>query len=241
MISTMLRLDNLDITSEAEVDVNTSGAEDSIQALKDSTSDASDILQDAQTDIQDLSTSLGTTNDSIGSTDNAITRLQRKYGANPKQLTTRVSLSNYNTVIQQLNNISKIISSINKGGGVTVNANSSSNGSGFLGRTTDVQAFASGGYISAGDLFVMNEKEPEILGQINGRSAVANQMEIGDAIFRYMDSHDSRSGSGLSAESIATAVVSACKSAGLGAVYLDGKQLAQSIRKESKRIGHSAV
>lgn len=104
-----------------------------------------------------------------------------------------------------------------------------------------VGAFASGGFVNSGDLFVANERGAEMVGSIGGKSAVANQAEIGDAIFKYMDKHDRQSGGGMNTAGLANAIVSALKSAGLGAVYLDGKQLAQSIRNESHRVGRSVV
>lgn len=45
-----------------------------------------------------------------------------------------------------------------------------------------IDLFADGGFPDRGDMFVMNEKEPEFLGSINGRTAVANNDQIVDAI-----------------------------------------------------------
>lgn len=42
--------------------------------------------------------------------------------------------------------------------------------------------YASGGYPEAGELFIMNEQTPEMLGTIGGRTAVANNQQIASAI-----------------------------------------------------------
>ena len=103
--------------------------------------------------------------------------------------------------------------------------------------------FASGGYPKAGSLYLADENGvgSELIGQIGNRHAVANNEQIGDAIFRYMDAHDAQSGGGVSPDALANAVVRALRSAGVGAVYLDGKMLSQSINRESRRIGRPAV
>jgi hypothetical protein len=47
-----------------------------------------------------------------------------------------------------------------------------------------IDGFANGGLPSVGQLFIANEKGPELLGQIGGQSFVANQKQIGDFIER---------------------------------------------------------
>ena len=41
---------------------------------------------------------------------------------------------------------------------------------------------AEGGFVGTGDLFIANEAGPELIGSINGRTAVANQDQIIDGI-----------------------------------------------------------
>ena len=43
---------------------------------------------------------------------------------------------------------------------------------------------ANGGFVGSGDLFVANEAGPELIGSINGRTAVANQEQIIEGIQR---------------------------------------------------------
>ena len=45
-----------------------------------------------------------------------------------------------------------------------------------------LRGYASGGYVGNGDLFVANERGPELVGSINGRTAVANNDMITNAI-----------------------------------------------------------
>ena len=47
-----------------------------------------------------------------------------------------------------------------------------------------ISGFADGGLPSVGQLFIANEKGPELLGQIGGQSFVANQKQIGEFIDR---------------------------------------------------------
>ena len=79
-----------------------------------------------------------------------------------------------------------------------------------------------------------------MVGRIGNRAAVANQDQIGDAIFKYMDAH-SDANSASNAEEIASAVAAALKAAGIGAVYLDGRMISQSINRESQRTGRPAI
>lgn len=102
-----------------------------------------------------------------------------------------------------------------------------------------ISFYAKGGFPSVGELFVANEAGPEMVGRIGNRSAVANQEQIGDAIFKYMDQHGS--GKAMDPNVLAGAIVGALKSAGVGAVYLDGKMLANSINREARRSGKPAI
>lgn len=56
-----------------------------------------------------------------------------------------------------------------------------------IGQGTDteiipVQKFATGGFPETGQLFIANEAGPEMVGRMNGRSAVANSDQITDGI-----------------------------------------------------------
>jgi len=63
-------------------------------------------------------------------------------------------------------------------------------------RFINAVAYANGGMsIPRGDLFIANEAGAELVGTLNGKTAVANQQEIGDAIFKYMDKYSSGNGS----------------------------------------------
>lgn len=103
-----------------------------------------------------------------------------------------------------------------------------------------IAKYAQGGFPKSGDLFIANEDdEQEMVGRIGNRSAVANQDQIGDAIFQYMDAHDKRSGDDT--EALAGAIVRGMKQAGIGAVYLDGRMIANSINRETQRTGKPAI
>lgn len=102
--------------------------------------------------------------------------------------------------------------------------------------------FASGGYPESGELFIANENgRQEMVGRIGNRAAVANQDQIGDAIFRYMDEHDREGGDGPTADEIGAAVASALKRAGIGSVYLDGRDMARAINRGSKQAGRPLI
>ena len=102
-----------------------------------------------------------------------------------------------------------------------------------------ISFYAQGGFPNAGELFVANESGPEMIGRIGNRPAVANQEQIGDAIFKYMDQHST--GNEMDPNVLAGAIVGALKSAGIGAVYLDGKMLSNSINREARRSGKPAI
>lgn len=99
-----------------------------------------------------------------------------------------------------------------------------------------ISIYAAGGFPDVGEIFVANEAGPELVGRIGNKPAVANQEQIGDAIFRYMDAHEQQGGS-MNYDSLANAMVRAMKSAGLGALYLDGRQIKQSLNREAQRSG----
>nr|DAW29058.1 MAG TPA: minor tail protein [Caudoviricetes sp.] len=100
-----------------------------------------------------------------------------------------------------------------------------------------VSKYANGGMVTAGDLFIANENGAEMVGRIGSQPAVANQEQIGDAIFRYMDAYGQSSGSSLTAEQLSSAFITAIRATGLGVVNLDGRALKQSLVLEAQRSG----
>nr|DAH66766.1 MAG TPA: minor tail protein [Caudoviricetes sp.] len=100
-----------------------------------------------------------------------------------------------------------------------------------------VSKYANGGMVTAGDLFIANENGAEMVGRIGSQPAVANQEQIGDAIFRYMDAYGQSSGSSLTAEQLSSAFITAIRVTGLGVVNLDGRALKQSLVLEAQRSG----
>lgn len=107
--------------------------------------------------------------------------------------------------------------------------------------TPTIKLYAKGGFPDAGELFMANENGvQELVGRVGNKPAVANQDQIGDAIFKYMDAHSEANG-GTDYNAMANALVGAMKTAGLGALYLDGKMLKASLNKEAQRSGRPAL
>ena len=106
-------------------------------------------------------------------------------------------------------------------------------------KSFDFSLKAKGGYVKNGEMFIANEAGAEMVGRIGHKSAVANESQIGDAIFKYMDAHSE--GDGVNEESLARAIVSGLKQAGIGSVYLNGRDMANAINAETKRTGKSAI
>ena len=110
-----------------------------------------------------------------------------------------------------------------------------------IGNLLKFSQFAQGGFPKSGELFMANENgRQELVGRIGNQPAVANQDQIGEAIFRYMDAHSAQSND-VNSDDLASAVVRGLKAAGVGAVYLDGKQLSSSINRETQRSGKPAI
>ena len=104
------------------------------------------------------------------------------------------------------------------------------NGYTFTVPKMNVDWYAKGGFPNAGDLFIANENGAEMVGSMNGRTAVANQQEITDGI----------------REGVYDAMVSALGNGRLNAnVYLDGKQISgtvvSNINSETRRTGSSPL
>ena len=102
--------------------------------------------------------------------------------------------------------------------------------------------FAQGGFPKSGELFMANENgRQELVGRIGSQPAVANQDQIGDAIFRYMDAHSAQRGGGFTADELASAIVRGMKAAGLGTARIGVKQVTTAINQETQRSGKPAI
>lgn len=98
-----------------------------------------------------------------------------------------------------------------------------------------VAKYAKGGLPPTGSVFVAGEKGPELVGMIGNKTAVVNDRQIADTVAAQMENNP------LDETRLAAAIVSALRTAGMGAVYLDGRQLANSINAETRRIGRPAI
>ena len=91
--------------------------------------------------------------------------------------------------------------------------------------------FAGGGYVGAGQMFIAREAGAEMVGNIGGRTAVANNDQITTAITNAI------------APAIYDAVMSAMRASGGGGgsqdinLYLDGKQLTHSVETRQRETG----
>lgn len=172
----------------------------------------------------------------------------------PAEKTIAINIANYTTIIRNLNNIREKITSLSsKTINLKVKAGLTTGAKTFLKAITRIDAtltqkvnavlnasqFAGGGYPRSGELFIANEAGAEMVGRIGNRTAVANQDQIGDAIFKYMDAHGDSSG--MDEERLAMAIVSAMRAAGLGTVNIDGRMIAQAINRENQRRGKPSI
>lgn len=184
----------------------------------------------------------------------AITTFKSRVNGEMKTATTTMG-TQLDTLKRKVNNLKDAIKNIkNATASIKVNAGLSSGARRFLESLQNLDTyaysrihpvlkysqFAAGGYPQQGEMFIANEAGPELVGKIGNRTAVANEEQIGDAIFQYMDEYGGQSG-GINYDAMAAAMVSALRSAGLGSVYLDGRMLAQSINRESARSGRPAI
>lgn len=186
----------------------------------------------------------------------SVESLKTSISSIPDSKTISLTLANQSTVISKLNNIKKTISgisgktiSIQVKAGLTNGAKSflttlkgltSGSTAASISKLLTLSQFASGGFPKSGDIFVANENgQQELVGRIGTQPAVANQDQIGDAIFRYMDEHSQNSG--VNTDELASAIVRGIKASGLGVVKLDGKTISGSINRETQRSGKPAI
>lgn len=117
-----------------------------------------------------------------------------------------------------------------------------------------IPQYAGGTTNAHGSLFMAGEAGPEIVGHVGGRTEILNQSQlasvmyssiisamapVASAIVRATDNNVSEGGMDYNA--LADAMVTAMQRAGVGSVYLDGRQLAQSINRETQRRGVPAI
>lgn len=100
-------------------------------------------------------------------------------------------------------------------------------GGGTLGFTSipTIPLLASGGYVDEGQMFIAREAGPEMVGTMNGRTAVANNDQIVEGISQGVYSAVL---SAMSQSSNNTASVN---------VYLDGKQITAAVEKRQRERG----
>lgn len=176
----------------------------------------------------------------------------------PSEVIFKITFSNYDDIIKKIDNLKKKISSVGGASArITVRAGLSQGAKNFLNSLKLIDSsvqnrvdnliaaseFRNGGFPAAGSLYWANENGigSELIGQIGNQHAVANSDQIGDVLLRYMENNDNNSNDGLTADAIGAAVAAYIKGTGLGAVYLDGKMLAHSINRETRRSGRPAI
>lgn len=196
--------------------------------------------------------------DSANSAKDAAESLKSSIANIPESKNIKISLGNTTSINNKLTTIKKKIDGINgKTISIKVKAGLTSGAKSFLNTLKGVSSgstaasinnllklsqFANGGFPRSGELFMANENgKQELVGRIGSQPAVANQDQIGDAIFRYMDAHSAQSGGGISTDELASAIVRGIKASGLGVVKLDGKTISKSINNETQRSGKPAI
>ena len=93
-----------------------------------------------------------------------------------------------------------------------------------------VETKANGGFVGAGQMFIAREAGPELVGSINGRTAVANNDQIVAAVAQGVY------------EAVVAAMGASRSSSGQNVnVYLDGKQIYASVRKRESERGMQLI
>ena len=98
--------------------------------------------------------------------------------------------------------------------------------------TGGVRAYASGGFVDSGELFVANERGPEMVGTMNNRTAVANQQEIVDGIRAGVS--DANEDVVSAVLSIGVQIVNAIQENGGGGITIDDLERAISTRQTNR-------
>ena len=232
------------------------GVEESATEASKQVAGLSSMLTILQRAFNNFDGSFDTLKDSATNANDEVSTLKDTVKAIPDTKTVTLYTKNTTNV---LNGLKKVKDAVNALSGVTITvkikAGLTSGAKSFLTELKSaadsstqtkisnllrLSQFAKGGFPSSGDIFMANENgRQELVGRIGNQPAVANQDQIGDAIFKYMDQYGQ--GNGYDTEALASAIVRGIKASGLGATYLDGKQLATSINKETQRSGKPAI
>ena len=97
-------------------------------------------------------------------------------------------------------------------------------------RIPNIPTFAEGGFPDAGQMFIARESGPELVGNINGRTAVANNDQIVAAVSQGVyEAVAAAMGAGRSSDSQSINV------------YLDGKQIYASVKKRESERGRTLM
>lgn len=196
--------------------------------------------------------------ESASSAKTSIEALKTSVSGMPEERRIGFNLYNYSSAKSKIASLKKTLDSIgSKTISIKVKAGLTSGAKSFLNALKDVSSgttatqiknllnfsqYAGGGFPKSGELFMANENgQQELVGRIGNQPAVANQDQIGDAIFRYMDAHSAQNGNGIDTEELATAIVRGIRASGLGTIKLDGKTISGSINRETQRSGKPAI
>ena len=144
------------------------------------------------------------------------TRLGTAIGGSVKLAINRVIIWIETTINKAIGLINKAITTINKLPGVEVSKVS----------TISIPRMASGGFVDEGQMFIAREAGPEMVGSMNGRTAVANNDQIVEGISQGV----------YSAVLAAMSQGSNNNTANVN-VYLDGKQITAAVEKRQRERG----
>lgn len=243
----------LDNTAIADVE---SGAKEASTAVAGLVTEISDLqIKLAMLGVKPL---FAPVSESASSAKTSIEALKTSVSGMPEERRIGFNLYNYSSAKSKIASLKKTLDSIgSKTISIKVKAGLTSGAKSFLNALKDVSSgttatqiknllnfsqYAGGGFPKSGELFMANENgQQELVGRIGNQPAVANQDQIGDAIFRYMDAHSAQSGNGIDTEELATAIVRGIRASGLGTIKLDGKTISGSINRETQRSGKPAI
>lgn len=145
------------------------------------------------------------------------TSIANAIGGSVKSALNKVLSSIESTINKAIGLINNAITVINKLPGVSVKKVS----------TITIPRLATGGFVDEGQLFIARERGPEMVGTMNGSTAVANNQQIVEGI----------------SQGVYAAVVAAMTQSSGGDrpmnvnVYLDGKQITASVEKHQRERG----
>ena len=148
------------------------------------------------------------------------TSLGNAIGGSVKTAINRVITWVENTVNKAVELINGAIKTINKLPGVNVSSI----------KKINIPRMATGGFVGEGQLFIARERGPEMVGTMNGGTAVANNEQIVEGI----------------SQGVYAAVVAAMSQGGGGQptsvnVFLDGKQITAAVEKRQRERGRDIM